>query len=202
MESLENILKEYEKWQDRYSASYEPDTGKIISVGPLIALQKEEYKIDLDKETAEDILTGKIQIHNCFLDFDAGKIEITEIRSIRKIDDVLHRIPLENFSDIDSPDVFVRYEKIKNRLTIELSANLMGSRKTGIKKKRNIHWSGDTVMSFYLTKYNDPHWIYYQYDVKIEELKGKSKKFQKIDLPEKFSVFTRRIFKNYVLEIK
>lgn len=202
METLEQIIVEFEKWKDLYSASYDPETGKILSVGPTISLQETKHKIDIDKETAEDILIGNIHIHNCFIDFDSGKFEIAEIRSIRKIDDVLHRIPLDEFSDIENPDLFVQYKRSTKKFTIELSANLMGTRKTKIKKQRNIHWSGDTVMSFYLTKYNDPHWIYHQFDVKITELIGQSKKFQKVILPEKFSVFTRRILKNYVLEIK
>ena len=57
-------------------------------------------------------------------------------------------------------------------------------------------------MTFYITKYNDPHWILHTIDVTIEELVGKSKTFKQMDLPEKFSVFTRRLLKNYVLEIK
>jgi hypothetical protein len=151
---------------------------------------------------AEDVLTGKIRIANCFLDVTTGSLEIIETRSIRKIDDVLHRVPLYDFVEDKSVDLFVTYIKKTQQIKFELSNELGGTKKTGSEKKRIIHWSGDTVMNFYLTKYNDPHWIFHEFDVKIEELRHKAKKFKLDNVPDKFSVFTRRILKNYTLEIK
>ena len=202
METLEEILQHYEDQKDRYCASYDPDTGKIISVGPSLALRSVQHKIDLEKELAEDILMGKIRIANCFLDVTTGSLEIIETRSIRKIDDVLHRVPLYDFVEDKSVDLFVTYIKKTQQIKFELSDELEGTKKIGGKKKRHIHWSGDTVMNFYITKYNDPHWIFHEFDVKINELRRKTKKFKLESVPDKFSVFTRRILKNYTLEIK
>lgn len=202
METLEEILQHFEEHKDKYSASYDPDTGKIISVGPSLAFRSVQHKIDLEKELAEDILMGKIRIANCFLDVTTGSLEIIETRSIRKIDDVLHRVALYDFIEDKSVDLFVTYTKKSKEIKFELSNELEGTRKTASEKKRHIHWSGDTVMNFYLTKYNDPHWIFYEFDVKIEELRRKAKKFKLGNVPNKFSVFTRRILKNYTLEIK
>ena len=202
METLEEILQHYEDQKDKYCASYDPETGKIISVGPSLAFQSTKYKIDLEKELAEDVLTGKIRIANCFLDVTTGSLEIIETRSIRKIDDVLHRVPLYDFVEDKSVDLFVTYIKKTQQIKFELSDELEGTKKIGGKKKRHIHWSGDTVMNFYITKYNDPHWIFHEFDVKINELRRKTKKFKLESVPDKFSVFTRRILKNYTLEIK
>ena len=202
METLEEILQHYEDQKDKYCASYDPETGKIISVGPSLAFQTTKYKIDLEKELAEDVLTGKIRIANCFLDVTTGSLEIIETRSIRKIDDVLHRVPLYDFVEDKSVDLFVTYIKKTQQIKFELSNELGGTKKTGSEKKRIIHWSGDTVMNFYITKYNDPHWIFHEFDVKINELRRKTKKFKLESVPDKFSVFTRRILKNYTLEIK
>ena len=200
METLEEILQHYEDQKDKYCASYDPETGKIISVGPSLAFQSTKYKIDLEKELAEDVLTGKIRIANCFLDVTTGSLEIIETRSIRKIDDVLHRVPLYDFVEDKSVDLFVTYIKKTQQIKFELSNELGGTKKTGSEKKRIIHWSGDTVMNFYITKYNDPHWIFHEFDVKINELRRKTKKFKLESVPDKFSVFTRRILKNYTLE--
>ena len=202
METLEEILQHYEDQKDKYCASYDPETGKIISVGPSLAFQSTKYKIDLEKELVEDVLTGKIRIANCFLDVTTGSLEIIETRSIRKIDDVLHRVPLYDFVEDKSVDLFVTYIKKTQQIKFELSNELGGTKKTGSEKKRIIHWSGDTVMNFYITKYNDPHWIFHEFDVKINELRRKTKKFKLESVPDKFSVFTRRILKNYTLEIK
>ena len=202
METLEEILQHYEDQKDKYCASYDPETGKIISVGPSLAFQSTKYKIDLEKELAEDVLTGKIRIANCFLDVTTGSLEIIETRSIRKIDDVLHRVPLYDFVEDKSVDLFVTYIKKTQQIKFQLSNELGGTKKTGSEKKKIIHWSGDTVMNFYITKYNDPHWIFHEFDVKINELRRKTKKFKLESVPDKFSVFTRRILKNYTLEIK
>lgn len=202
METIEEILRKFEEHKDKYSATFDKETGKVISVGPTISFQTETNKIDLDKDLAEDILTGKISISNCFVDINSNSLEIVELKNIRKIDDVVHRIPFKKFSDITNPDCYVSYYKKNGYFKFELSKDLGGTKHNKLGKTRNIYWSGDTVMTFYVTKYNDPHWILYNFDVKIEELIGNYKIVKNITLPEKFSIFTRRLLKNYVLEIK
>jgi hypothetical protein len=56
-------------------------------------------------------------------------------------------------------------------------------------------------MNFLITDYNDPNVLYEMISVKINELIGKSKTFENIDY-DKFSVYTRRLFKNCVIENK
>jgi hypothetical protein len=202
MEALEDLIEQLEKFQNKYSAVFDVSTGKVISVGPSVAFIDEKNKIEIESDIAEDIITAKINIANCFVDISSGSFEITEIKSIRKIDDVLHRISLKKFSDIENPDLFVTYFSKRKEMKFELSTDLGGTKKSKKTNRRKIHWGGDTVMDFYITKYNDPHWILYHFDVIIDELEGKSKIYKNLDLPEKFSVFTRRILKNYVLEIK
>lgn len=202
METLENLLKSLEEIENSYSAVFDSESGQVISVGPSIAFLDKDHKVSIDPDIAEDIISGKIRISNCFVDIASGTFEIAEIKSIRKIDDVLHRIPLISFSDIDSPDLFCTVNRKNKTLKFELSTQLGGTKKVENKKKRMIHWSGDTIMNFYITKYNDPHWIMHQVEVTINELNGKSKTIKNIDVPEKFSIFTRRILKNYVIEIK
>jgi hypothetical protein len=68
-------------------------------------------------------------------------------------------------------------------------------------KKRNIVWDGDTEMLFFITDYNDPNVLYETVSVKINELIGQSKIIPMIHF-DNFSIYTRRIFKRYVLEIK
>lgn len=203
METLKEIIRQFEEHKDKYSAIFNPETGKIISIGPSICFQNNMNKIEVEKDLAEDILTDKIHISNCFVDIDSGSLEIAEFKSIRKIDDVLHRIPLiEYVKDEEICDLFVNYDQQKKEFSIELSKDLGGTKVTRSNKKRTIYWEGDTVMNFYLTKYNDPHWIIYNFDVKIEELQKESKTYKDVLMPKKFSVFTRRILKKYVLEIK
>lgn len=202
MESLEDLLVELEKEKDKYCASFDLETGKVLSVGPAVCFNDIKNKIDLDKETAEDILLSKIQISNCFVDIQSGNFEIVEMKSIVKIDDVLHRVPLIDYVDDLNEDLFIVYEKDRKNIYFELSESIGGTRKTNQLKTRNVRWSDDTVMHFYLTKYNDPHWIYNHFSFSFSELYKNKKIYENIDLPSKFSIFTRRILKNYVIEIK
>jgi hypothetical protein len=56
-------------------------------------------------------------------------------------------------------------------------------------------------MSFMVTNYNDPNLLFEMISFKINDIVEKSVSIE-IDVSEKFSVYTRRIFKNYVFDIK
>jgi hypothetical protein len=55
-------------------------------------------------------------------------------------------------------------------------------------------------MLFLFTYFNDPHCLDCSVSVKIQELVNNKKVIDNIDLPKNFSVYTRRLFKNYVVE--
>jgi hypothetical protein len=187
-----------------YSATFNPKTGAVISVGPSYIFSNEENKVSLDKETAEQIIEGKIKVTSCFVDITDGKLEIAEIQSVYKIDDVLHRIIEKKWADIDRPEIFLSYNKIKKTLTVELTEEFYGTKKVPKKyhpiSKRKVIWSGETAMSFLITDYNDPNILYKMISLTVSELVGKKKIFKDIELPDRFSVYTRRIFKNYILD--
>ena len=84
-------------------------------------------------------------------------------------------------------------------MKIELGKEFGGTKPPKIPyRQRNIIWDGDTVMDFYITEYNDPNLTLETVSVKINELVGKSKIIENISY-ENFSVYTRRLFKNYVI---
>lgn len=183
----------------KYSAVFDKDTGKIVSIGPSYGVAGENI-IDIEKELAEDILTGTVNIHDCFLDFYENKVEVKQVLTLYKIDDVLHRIVEKQYSDAVHPDISVRYNK--KQITIELSDRFYGTLKSSKNvKKQKVIWSGDTELIFYITDYNDPHVIHDIISITLDNITEK-KYTKKIKLPEKFSIFTRRLFKKYVMEIK
>jgi hypothetical protein len=65
---------------------------------------------------------------------------------------------------------------------------------------KKVHWSGETELLFFLTEYNDPNYLIYSIPVRLNELIKQQKIVNNIVLPEKFSVYTRRLFKNYIVE--
>jgi hypothetical protein len=196
-------LANYKPQDPEYFAVFDPQTGEVKSVGPKHAF---ENKILIDREIAEAIIEGNIKIGSCVIDPTANSLEIAEVKNIHKIDDVLHRIQdVAYAADIEKPDLYITYDTNQKTLTVELSEELEGTKKLPEKfqpvKPKKVVWDGDTEMDFLITEYNDPNVLFEMISVKINELKGSSVTFENIDY-SRFSVYTRRIFKNCVIEYK
>lgn len=184
----------------QYVAVFDVDTGQVLSVGPSHAFENEKNKISIDTETAESIISSEIKIHNCVVDIHSSTLEIAEIKSITKIDDVLHRITSEKYSKVSVNDVYLTHNTNDNTLKIELADFLGGTKQLATEsQKRKIIWDGDTDLAFIITEYNDPNLLLDTISVKINELTGKSKIITNFN-HNNFSVYTRRLFKNYVIE--
>jgi len=197
MEELEYIFKE-----TNYLAVYDPETYRVTKVGPEYSLKNEKYKLLIDKNLAIDIIEGTIQISRCFIDPDSESLELTERQHIVKIDDILHRISEKKWNKNKNPEIFLTYNKNKEYLTIQMTGAFGGSKKTSKSDSRKILWSGDTEMIFYFTEYNDPHKLINLVSTTTNNLIKKTVEQKNFKLPEKFSVYTRRLFKGYVLDIK
>jgi hypothetical protein len=202
VEDFDKWLAEYKPAPVKYVAVYDPLTGFVISVGPDYAFPDEDHVVNIDSETALSIITAEIQIHHCQIDIHSGELEIAETKTLTKLDDVLHRIPLIQYSDITKPDVYLTYTAKSKTLKIQLSTEFGGNKKyKDGNKQRKFVWDGSTVMDFLITEYNDPNLIYEMFSVKINDLVGKTVTVKNVSY-DNFSVYTRRLFKNYVIELK
>ena len=199
-------LANYKPPEVKFFAVFDSDTGVVNSVGPEHAFVNEKYKLEIDQEIAEQILEGKIPLHKCFVDINAQTLEISEVRQVFKIDDVLHRIISKEYTEIEKPDLFITYNKLENSIKFQMTEEFNGTYLQDEKfqpiKKRKILWDGDTDLNFLITDYNDPNVLYKMITIKLNDLIGKEKVIKDINLPGKFSVYTRRVFKNYVIENK
>lgn len=190
---MEEVI-DFDQWYQthkvevQYWAVYDPETGKVKGIYPNQSADGFEHKIKIDQETGDAIGEGKISLSNCYVDFESDTLEIVEIKSLIKIDDVLHRIIDSRFTDIKDPDLTVNVKN--NTLTLSLSEK--------VKSKKRIHYNGDTIMDFYITEYNDPNVLFDKFSVQLDQLIQKENSFQ-VTAPQKFSVYTRRIFKTYIL---
>ena len=199
---FDNWLANFKLPPVKFVAVFNPDTGAVVSVGPSHAFKDQKHKISIDKELAESIINAEIKINNCIVDINSNTLEVAEIKNTYKIDDVLHRIISKKDSEIKNPDIYIKYDSKLNTFKIEMSSEFGGTRKAraGI-KKRNIVWDGDTEMQFFITEYNDPNLLFETVSVTINNLTGNHKLITGFNYP-KFSVYTRRLFKNYVIEYK
>ena len=200
IEDFDNWFSHYTLPPVKFVAVFNPDTGSVISVGPSHAFKDQKHKISVDKELAESIINAEIRIDNCVVDMNSNTLEVAEIKSVYKIDDVLHRVISKKDSQIKKPDIYIKYDSKLAVLKIEMSSEFGGTRKAraGI-KRRNIVWDGDTEMQFFVTEYNDPNLLFEIVTVTINDLIGNYKLVTDFSYP-KFSVYTRRLFKNYVIE--
>jgi hypothetical protein len=202
-------IEDFDVWFSHYKlppvkfvAVFNPDTGAVISVGPSNAFKDQKHKISVNKELAESIINAEIKIDHCVVDMNSNTLEVAEIKSVYKIDDVLHRIMSKKDSEIKKPDIYIKYDSKLAILKIEMSTEFGGTRKTRVGiKKRNIVWDGDTEMQFFITEYNDPNLLFEVVTVTINDLIGKHKLITDFNY-SKFSVYTRRLFKNYVIEYR
>jgi hypothetical protein len=205
METIEDFdkwLAEYKSPEVTYVAVFDPLTGKVQSVGPDYAFPDQNNQMPIDRDLALSIISAEIQIEKCLIDINSGKLEIAEIKTLMKLDDVLHRIVSSEYTNVTQPDIFLTYTSKTKTLKIQLSQEFGGTKKyqTNL-KPRNFVWHGNTVMDFLITEYNDPNEIYQMFSIKINELIGKNKIIKNLDYTT-FSVYTRRLFKNYVIEYK
>jgi hypothetical protein len=195
-------IKEFKIKPVKYFALFDPVSGGITGIYPESALPNSSQVVEIDDETASLIQEGKIQLQNCFVDLDSGKLEIAELKVLNKIDDLLHRIIEKKWSLVEKEDVYVKYLSTSKSLRFELTDRLGGTRKSGSQSKRKLHWDGSTTMTFLITNYNDPNVIYEIVRFKIEDIVGKSKTYKLKTTPEQFSIYTKRIFPNYIIEKK
>lgn len=184
-------IKNYVPPQVKYYAVYDPDTGEVKGVYPDNAAGEITHKIEIDNDLAEDIQNGIVRMNTCFVDLDSEKIEIVEKHSLRKIDDILHRIIDKKYAKCTAPDISVIYNSDIQKITIEMSDAL---------RDKKLKFDGETVVQFLITDYNDPHYIYETISFKLEDLKNQPQSVPLNIAAKKFSVFTNRLFKNYVFQ--
>jgi len=186
---FDSWLQQYTVPQIEYWAIFEPTTGEVIGIYPDFAAHDKQYKIKIDRDLAEDIHNGIIQMSFCFVDIDSETVEIVTKHSLVKIDDVLHRVIDRKYAPTQKNDITIQYNELENKIIFVLSI-----------KTRKIQWDGSTEMQFFITAYNDPHNLYQTITFQLKDLEQSSKEFIYTGAHKRFSIFTRRILKNYVFE--
>ncbi len=204
MEKIEDFFEDIKIEPITYVAIFDEITGQVIAVGPTHAHQEEKNKITVDNEIAEMIIEGKINIFNCAVDLRDFSFELIERKLVSKIDDVLHRIIDSEWTTIDRPDIVISFDDKLKSFTVELTEEFGGTfvlpEKYQPVSKRKVLWDGDTSLNFYFTEYNDPNILYAKHSILLKDLIDSKITISDIEFPEKFSIYTRRVLKNYILK--
>jgi hypothetical protein len=195
---MEQELMDFDEWiklpvnQVEYFAKFNEETGVLLGIYPSHAAQDIVNKIKIDEEVATQIASGEENLFSYRVDLPTKKLlKISKFstHSLIKIDDVLHRVVDKKWSKITDPDVVVSYNKENKLLTFSMNS----------KYSKNIIWDGDTEMIFLVTDYNDPNVLMQMISIRAGDITENVKSIS-VDLPEKFSIYTRRIFDKYIFE--
>jgi hypothetical protein len=195
---MEQELMDFDEWiklpsnQVEYFAKFNQENGSLLGIYPSHAAQDIVNKIQIDEDVAAQIASGKENLFSYQVDLPTKKlVKISKFstHSLIKIDDVLHRVIDKKWSKITDPDVVISYSKENKSLTFSMNN----------KYSKNIIWDGETEMIFLVTDYNDPNVLMQMISIRAGDITENTKSFH-IELPEKFSVYTRRILDKYIFE--
>ena len=183
-------IKTLEVPEDTYFFEFDAD-GNVIALHPGPAVDHIKNKIQVDLDIALAIYEQGETLRHYKVDVTSGrviKVNLANITGLTKIDNVLHRVVDKKWSKISKPDVSIEYNKAEALLTFKINPLL-----------KTIEWQGDQDMVFLITEYNDPNVLQEMISFNVNELVKYPQRIN-IDLPNKFSIYTRRLFDNYTFE--
>jgi hypothetical protein len=191
-------IMDFDQWFANYKppvvehyAIFDESTGSIKAVYPGHACENLKNKILVDTELAESLLSGKISLSSCMVDFASDEPQILQKQGLRKIDDIFHRVIDKRYSDVEDPDVLITYNLEKKKIVFQISESY---------KKRKYKWDASTNLNFIVSEYNDPHLVKVLINIKLEDLLNKNVEIDFDNSGNKFSIFTRRILKKYLFQ--
>jgi hypothetical protein len=172
-----------------YYAIYNPQTAEVIGIYPKNSARDIEHKVLIDLDLAESILEGKISLKSCFVDEVDDVLQVVQTQSVRKIDDILHRVISQEFATFEEADLYVTFDSISNNITISINEKI---------KRKKIRWDSHAPLRFLITEYNDPNKVIQVITTTLDDLYNNDQTVEYIGIDKSFSVFTSRVFKNYI----
>lgn len=204
---MEQTKVDFDEWIANYKpqeviywAAYDPKTGEVLGIYPNYVPDDRPHKIQIETFIAQHIHDNVIQLNACYVDPIQQEFVVMYDKPVTKIDDVLHRIPNKKWVNNKETDVYIEYYEKEKKLNVALTERFYGTRPASYEFKTKLVEKNIFEILLIVTDYNDPNMLNQIIKVKIEDLVGKEKTFYNLELPEKFSIYTRRLFKNYVLE--
>jgi hypothetical protein len=183
-------IKTLEVPEETYFFEFD-DTGNVTALHPGPAVDHIKNKIQIDLDVALGIYERGETLRHYKVDVISGrvlKVNLSSITGLNKIDDVLHRVIDKRWTNITKPDIAIEYNREEAVLTFKINPLL-----------KTIEWQGDQDMVFLITEYNDPNVLQEMINFNVNELVKYPHRF-KLELPKKFSIYTRRIFDKYTYE--
>jgi hypothetical protein len=189
-----DLLVKFDITKIEYYAVYDPNTFTVIGIYPSHALEDKNNSILIDKELAESINEGRVRMSSCKFDTRSKKIEVNDESIVAVSNAVLQRILEKRWCSVVDYDIKITYSKKNKSLTFRMHDDYFNG------TKQNM-WPYEIILKYVVTSYNDPHVPHEIISFPLYELLDNKKKiFKKINLTDRFSIFSKNIFQ-YQMEI-
>jgi hypothetical protein len=183
-------IKTVEVSEETYFFEFDLD-GNVIALHPGTVVEHIKNKVQVEVDVAIGIYERGDTLRHYRVDVTSGrviKVNLASITGLHKIDDVLHRVIDKQWTNITKPDIAIEYSRTDSQLTFRINPLL-----------KTVEWQGDQDMVFLLTAYNDPNILQEMITFNVNELVKYPQRYT-LNLPTKFSIYTRRIFDKYTYE--
>lgn len=199
---FDTIVNRQTTVNNKYWATFDDRTGKVLGIYPDDSLIPSNNKVEIDNSIVDDINEGEILLTNCVVDIVSREFRILSNQPITNSKNLLHKIIKKQWSAATEHDIYITYYTADDTLTIAMSERLGGTVPCSNPiSGRQTNCIDDIRFTLAITNYNDPNIIHYLITVNLSELTNQTKIIKDIKPPPQFSMFTRKLFKNYILEI-
>lgn len=193
---IDEILKEIFFTEIKYFVSYDEETGKILCFGPALAFKNVKNKIELDDDTANLIIRGKVFLQSCLVNLKTLKLDINVGKEEKTIDNILYKIPVKSNILPSAYDLCLFYYLESASLNVVLNSSFQ---RTDLIKKYSLL---DKNLELILSDYNDPNNIHRIIIIPFKDLINDKVTVNDILFDKTLSIYTKKIFIDYALEIK
>jgi hypothetical protein len=183
-------IKTIEVPEETYFFEFDNE-GNVLALHPGQTVAHVKNKIQVDNSIALAIYEQGETLRHYKVDVISGrviKVNLASITGLYKIDDILHRVIDKRWSNVTKPDIAIEYNRKESLLTFKINPLL-----------KTVEWQGEQEMVFLITEYNDPNVLQEMISFNVNELVKYPQRIT-VELPKKFSIYTRRIFDKYTYE--
>lgn len=176
-----------------FAGSYN-EIGQIEQVGPANIFVGKSNLVEINDEISNKLLEGTLHLSSLLVKFDndIATVHIIDTKSTSMINNLLYRINPTTDLQHDTGDLTIKID-------VENSSMKVSLRNPELVSRGMI--SPDKEILLLITEFNDPNALYEICRIRIGDLATDTVYYEGLTIPKHFDLYTKRIFRDYRLEI-